>query len=175
MTDCATGRQAGVSRLWAYFVLDQILPVSFAQNLFCTMLIVMPEKKGRQLRPAIRKRAAVSVCYILLLRLVPYTVHTTWFLPTLFALRFMLFAPFLVDRVADNGLTTDDCCTRSTIQKFNMWSLVLFSVGGLYSLPLTKEQSSEQDIAFIPNYAASALTQDMVLGVASAALFTIAN
>jgi len=41
-TDCTVGHQAGVPRLWTYFVLDQILPVSFAQHLFCTTLVLAP-------------------------------------------------------------------------------------------------------------------------------------
>jgi len=174
VTDHAVGRQAGVPHLWTYFVLDQILPVSFAQNLFGTALVLAPASHGHQLRPMVLTRVAVTGCYAILLLVVPYTVHTSWFLPSLFALRTLLFAPFLVDKTADTGTVIPLRQHTSDIRTLKMCLLMLFTFCGLCSLLVAREQSFVLPKASVPNYAASALTDDMVLGLSSATVFAFA-
>lgn len=41
------GRHRGVPQLWSFFCLSQILPISFAQNLFYVALILSPEVGGQ--------------------------------------------------------------------------------------------------------------------------------
>lgn len=41
------GIRRGIPRLWAYFALSQILPISFAQNLFYIALLKAPSFRGR--------------------------------------------------------------------------------------------------------------------------------
>lgn len=135
------------------------------------MLVLAPASHGHQLRPMMLTRVAVTGCYATLLLVVPYTVHTSWFLPSLFALRTVLFAPFLVDKIADTGTVIPGRRHISDIRTFNICLLTLFSICGLCSLLVAREQSSGLPKASISNYAASALTDDMVLGLGSVVVF----
>lgn len=172
--DYTVGHQAGVPHLWTYFVLDQILPVSFAQHLFCTTLVLAPASRICRLRRMMLTRVAVAGCYATLLLVVPHTVRTSWFLPNLFALRILLFAPFWVDNVADGGMIMTARHRVSDIRRFNICLLILFSIYGLCSLLVTGKQCTELPKTPITNYAARALTHDMLLGLSGASVFAFA-
>jgi len=110
----------------------------------------------------------MAACYAFLLLVVPRTVQTVWFLPTLFALRIILFAPFLVDTFADAGAEVGASYHMLQVRRFNTCCLVLLSICGLSSLLVTMEHSSGPRKAFKSNYAARTLTEDLWLGCSSA-------
>lgn len=118
-------------------------------------------------------RIVVTGGYATVLLVIPHTVHTLWFLPTLFALRIMLFAPFMVDKFADTGPISDRHCHMSKIRRFNTWCLALFSIFGLCELFFAREQFSAACRPVRTNYAASALTEDMVLGLSSGMILAL--
>jgi len=119
-------------------------------------------------------RAAVTGCYVALLLVVPHTVRISWFLPNLFALRILVFAPFWVDNVADGGMVTTARHHVSDIWRFNTCLLILFSICGLCSLFVAGKQFTELPKAPTTNYAARALIHDKSLGLSGASVFAFA-
>ena len=75
-------------------MLGHILPRFNPPNLFCAVLVLTPARHSSQLRPMMLMGLAVTGWYAALLLVIPYTVHTIWCLPTLFALSIMLWFPF---------------------------------------------------------------------------------
>lgn len=120
-------------------------------------------------------RVVVTAGYAVLLLVMPHTVYTVWFLPTLFALRAMLFAPFFVDMYDDAGTVPQVRDQTLEVSKFNTRCLALFSMWGAYSLLFSGEQYPKPDEALETNYASSALTEDLVLGVGSGVLFALTS
>ena len=92
------GSRCGVRRLWSYFLLNQILPVSFSQNLFILALIVAPPPKTeRKLFAANSKlQVAILLAYFWCVSEAPSAVGTTTFFPIQFAIRALLFSPLPV-------------------------------------------------------------------------------
>jgi hypothetical protein len=92
------GTKRDIPRLWAYFLLDQVLPVSFTLNLFCVALLLAPppttEKKLYATTPLLQILSLLA--YFLSVTQAPANVDTPWLLPTLLATRALLFAPYLV-------------------------------------------------------------------------------
>ena len=93
-----TGTKRDIPRLWAYFLLDQILPVSFTQNLFClALLLTRPLKAEKKLYATNTLLQVVSIlAYFLSVSQTPEAVGSPWLLPIMFATRALLFAPYLV-------------------------------------------------------------------------------
>jgi hypothetical protein len=94
----AAGTKCDIPRLWAYFLLDQILPVSFTLNLFCIALLLAPppktEKKIYATSPLLQIVSLLAYFYAV--SQAPANVGTPSFLPTVIATRALLFAPYLV-------------------------------------------------------------------------------
>jgi hypothetical protein len=81
-----SGTRLQVPHLWAYFLLDQILPVSFTQNLFrlATILHVQPSQ-DRNWKPAGSKaQTMIPLAYLASLTTSTFQVDTPWSLPILF-------------------------------------------------------------------------------------------
>lgn len=93
-----TGTKRGVPRLWAYFLLDQILPVSFTQNLFCLALLLTPTLKAEKKLYATNTLLQVAsiLAYFACVSQAPEAIASPWFFPILFATRILLFAPYLI-------------------------------------------------------------------------------
>src|SRR4051812_13142219 len=93
-----SGTKRDIPRLWAYFLLDQILPVSFTLNLFCLALLLTPppktEKKLYATTPLLQ--ILTLLAYFYCLSQASALLDTPWFLPNLLAIRALLFAPYLV-------------------------------------------------------------------------------
>lgn len=108
------GRKSRTPRLWAYFLIAQILPISFALNLFYLNLLLKlpgtsastpPEQQPKtELQPTkslhinnhFQSRTIFFIIiYASLLILAPLSEHTALFIPIIFAIRFLLLVPAL--------------------------------------------------------------------------------
>jgi hypothetical protein len=101
-----TGTRREIPHLFAYFLLDQILPVSFAQNLFLLRMIFREEEEEDQeegqpiptaptLYPAaVSLQCEVALTYLGVVAAAPFSVATRYFFPVLFATRILFFAPY---------------------------------------------------------------------------------
>lgn len=89
-----------VPSLWQYFVLDQILPISFAQNLFCTAILLSPGKpRDDVLLPSSRISQRLILClYASSLATAPAITGSAWFFLVLASVRLLLFAPYALMR-----------------------------------------------------------------------------
>ncbi|KAI9150616.1 Peptidase [Paramyrothecium foliicola] len=87
-----------VPHLWAYLLLGQVLPVSFAQNLFCTAVLLRPlvMTKGTLRPPPLIQQLFVLMTFFGALLLAPSVVHTPYDAPTLLATRALLTAPYFM-------------------------------------------------------------------------------
>ena len=159
-----------------YFVLDQILPVSFTQNLFLTATTLAPESQTtvRSLRPFLLLRIAALACYVLLLYIMPATLLTNWFVFVLFTVRMLLFAPYLIDLVACVR-RSNESNNENQIWMINRWCLIALAAFGVLSV--LKEPAVNQSYQEKPhmNYAAAALSNDLSIGIASGLLYACAQ
>ena len=107
------GHHHHIQHLWAYFAIGQILPISFAQNLFSIALLlspVPPDKRNNfntpikegSLRPSLNSLLWYTYCALLLT--VPVAGDTSSFIPLIFANRALLLIPFFRSAKADPGL-----------------------------------------------------------------------
>nr|POE63410.1 hypothetical protein CFP56_04313 [Quercus suber] len=100
------GQQLRMPRLWAFFALSQILPISFAQNLFYLALMRLPQHKPDLLSkhndvqqyPMIAEYqiCAVAVAYFATLLYAPETIGTTKLMPTILLARSLLLSPLAI-------------------------------------------------------------------------------
>ncbi|KAK4500035.1 hypothetical protein PRZ48_008221 [Zasmidium cellare] len=90
----AEGLRNRVPRLWAFFALSQILPISFAQNLFHIALLRSPHFNERAdvVLPQ-TSTLGVLVTYCICLLVAPYTANGPYLMPTILAARLLLFVP----------------------------------------------------------------------------------
>jgi hypothetical protein len=185
-----TGTRLGIPHLFAYFLLDQILPVSLAQNLFLLGMIFREEEEAEDeededqpiptaatLYPAtVSLQCAVALTYLGVVAAAPYSVATRYFFPVLFATRILLFAPYqAVGPVQQKSRSGQVHPGRpGSLTKEYGWFFALVLVGGvLMQLAQTARTSRFAGIlaALNCNPAVSALGYDVLIGLASVACF----
>lgn len=98
----SSGLRNRVSRLWAFFALSQILPISFALNLFYIALLRSP--KERRPRVAISRNATLVVltAYSMCLLIAPYTAEGPYLMPTILAARMLLLVPLFLPSILES-------------------------------------------------------------------------
>lgn len=168
------GFATNIPSLWTYFILDQILPVSFTQNLFCVALTQtgnVPLQNHRTEPDQILiscLRLAGLLCYILTLYRIPSTVNTEHFFPTLFTLRMLLLMPYFIDSLAYRLWQPSNRSRGFTTETFNKCLVAVLSIvvahAGFQSGLTFKVYEESGAASPKTNYAAAALSNDMVLG-----------
>lgn len=110
-------------------------------------------------------RLASLLCYISTLYWIPSTVNTTQFFPALFAVRILLLVPYLVDRLDFHLRPSRHSSSKLTTTGFNK-VLVAISLLAFAQVILLDSNTSWGTSAALPdvNYAAAALSNDMVMG-----------
>jgi hypothetical protein len=179
-----TGTRLGIPHLFAYFLLGQILPVSFAQNLFLLRMIFREEKQEDQPIPtaatlypaAVSLQCAVALTYLGVVAAAPYSVATRYFFPVLFATRILLFAPYQALSLVQQESRSEQVHPGRTgsLMKEYGWFFAPVLVGGvLMQLAQTARTSRFAGIlaALNCNPAVSALGYDILIGLASIACF----
>ena len=174
--------------LWAYFLLGQILPIAFTQNLFFIALLCLPKEQPES-QKAEGTGSAVAVTaspmsvsllrmsnfvvlflFIVALLFLPSARNEPWFMDLVLVTRLLLFAPYLIhgaDGSAGGG-------SRS-----NPLSAVVGGMlgGALYLGVLKFSMQDGKGFADVlasarSNPAIRALVDDMVIGTVSAGFWT---
>ncbi|KAK3677684.1 hypothetical protein LTR78_002534 [Recurvomyces mirabilis] len=92
------GYRRQIPKLWAFFALSQILPISFAQNLFYLALIRSPhQSQAVATRPWIS--ALLLIAYSFGISLAPQTAGTAALMPMIIAARLLLFAQLALVKI----------------------------------------------------------------------------
>lgn len=169
-----TGCAANVPDLWAYFVLDQILPISFTQNLFC-LALTQTTNVSFEIHTAnhdhhfiLCLRLVGLLCYLVALYWIPSMLNTAQFFPILFTLRILLFTPYLVDRLARHLRNTTSSTSNLTTENFHKL-LVAISVVAFAHTAFSEPAvyANLRTISMDTNYAVAALSHDMLIGFVS--------
>ncbi|KAF2169023.1 hypothetical protein M409DRAFT_21034 [Zasmidium cellare ATCC 36951] len=95
------GLRQRVPRLWAFFALSQILPISFAQNLFYIALLRSPNVKGSSVVLPRTSTLVILNAYCACLFVAPYTARGPSLMPTILAARLLLFVPSFLSQPLD--------------------------------------------------------------------------
>ena len=156
--------------LWAYFVLNQILPVSFSQALFYTAL-ELSEPETQQTLPnrsggAFLKLLCGTV-YLSLLFVSPATFETQALLMATLVLRLVLLAPFFIDVAIPE--TPVDLLSRKIVQILRPVLVASHGAGCLLVRLTTKDDPIERMCD--TNFALTTLVLDMSIGMISLMLF----
>ena len=104
----AQGRRREIPGLWAFLLIGQILPVSFAQNLFFLAMLLIPIPSSDAVKPTPKPALQLSplVPYFLSTFLAPFLVGTGFFVPVIFTVRLLLFCPLLIPFVLPRNVMT---------------------------------------------------------------------
>ena len=89
------GRKHSIPRLWAFFALSQILPISFAQNLFYLAILLSDNAPQPKRVPKFWSVANVAA-YCSCLANAQLAAGKKWLIPLILAARLVLFAPLFL-------------------------------------------------------------------------------
>jgi hypothetical protein len=172
------GRQYGVPRLWAFFAISQILPISFAQNLLYVALSLSATKEpsGQAKKAEVPKLFSVAAValYCSCLANAQVVAGTAWLMPLILAARALLLAPLsLVKtklRVTNEG--AEDSLSSSGIQRVVLTTALVMS--GIKALQARDEGWSIDAVwsALFSHPAVSSLGCDFLLSGVSFLMWT---
>ena len=98
---CPPGTRRRIPRIWFYFALDQILPVSFTMNLFFLAVLLEPAKmsqastSGCWSAPGLVMQVLPLAVFFATLSIAPLAVDSSALIPVVLLARLLLFLPFL--------------------------------------------------------------------------------
>ena len=183
------GSRNNIPHLWTYFLLDQILPISFTQNLFMLAVLLKDEAqvKRRKVEPAkVSLQILLVLAYFTILSMAPSSVGRPRLFVVLLSTRALLFAPFVVlqpqlskrmppsspRQGAASKSTSSQTSAASYIRQHEArWALALTVGYAMMQLivGLTMIPSSIKSILFTlhDNPAVSALGYDFLIGMFS--------
>ena len=182
------GMRSQTPRLWVYFAVGQILPVSFSQNLFLIAGELIPgsppgeDRDDEKARPDVQHHASVSpavstekikiiaiaalFCYHQCLHVAPQTVGSAMLFPVLFATRLLLLSPLFVVWLSKQRYEVG-IFTKYLVVACSGWLLA----DSWYTWwPATMEGAVD---ALHANPALSALGYDLLIGVGSLAVHSL--
>lgn len=99
------GRKRSVPHLWAYAFISQILPVSFAQNLFFLAMLLKPVSNPNQQiwTPTPIIQLLPLVAYYSFVLAAPFVAGTGTFIGVVIFIRLLLVAPLILPAVITEG------------------------------------------------------------------------
>ena len=170
------GRQRGVPQLWSFFCLSQILPISFAQNLFYVALMLSPQNEG-QLHFNKSRAVLASAVYCLCLACAQMYAGTDKLVLIILLARAVLMAPLFLKagRFATN-MTTEkvpiDRATGDELQRIVLKSSIIMT--GMKGYQAMQEGFSPQSVAsaLFSHPAVASLGCDFILSAVSFAAWT---
>jgi hypothetical protein len=169
------GRQRGIPQLWSFFCLSQILPISFAQNLFYIALLLSPQTEG-QLHFNKSRAVLASAVYCLCLACAQMYAGTEKLVLIILAARAVLMAPLFLK--ADHFATTVtsekvpiDRATGDELQRIVLKTSIVMT--GMKVYQAMEEGFSPQSIpsALFSHPAVASLGCDFILSALSFAAF----
>ena len=170
----STGRKQKIPHLWAYFLLLEILPSSFTQNLFYLALLTHPPSSNqpKQLEPPQNTKTATTIAglsYLLLLGVgMPRLAQTSYLMPAVLILRALLLLPLFVPAETGTDRRTE---SEKHAERGRPWTnTVSIILSGAAALVLASGGGSTPRglaAALGSHPAVSALGWDFLIGVGS--------
>ncbi|TKA72794.1 hypothetical protein B0A55_07323 [Friedmanniomyces simplex] len=150
------GRRRKIPRLWAFFALSQILPISFAQNLFYIALIRQP-RRDQPVDVRSLPSAVVLVVYSLGLSVATRSAQTPALVALIIVARLLLFAQFSL-------VKTGTGTTKHTASRRLQTPLIVAGLLTVRQTYLALQENSPTDIgmALVGHPAVSALGIDLI-------------
>ena len=92
-----TGSRRQVPHLWAYLLIGQVLPISFAQSLFLVAMILYPTPDLNSIMqvPSLLSQCIPLAAYYIFVFSAPSTVDKPSFISVVVAIRLLLLCPFI--------------------------------------------------------------------------------
>lgn len=170
------GRLRGIPQLWSFFCLSQILPISFAQNLFYVALLLAPEASG-QLHFNKSRAVLGAAFYCLCLACAQLYAGTEKLVWIILAARAVLMVPLLLkaDRFA-TAMTAEkvpiDRATGEELQRIILKTSLIMT--GMKAYQAIQEDFTPQAVlkALSSHPAVTALGYDFILSAVSFAAWT---
>jgi len=133
------GRQHNVPRLWAFFCISQILPISFAQNLFYVALLLSKRDETQPARVPKLMSVATLALYCSCLANAQLTAGTAWLLPLILVARVFLLVPWALvtkqnegkretERQSDQYLATEGIIPVLTLTSLVMTAIKVWQI-----------------------------------------------
>ena len=174
------GRRRKISHLWAYASISQILPVSFAQNLFFLAMLVSPAAEKDEMvwvpHPMLLL-VSLSIYYVFV-GLAPYMIGTNAFIGVVIMIRLLLFCPLYLPMISPSESGKEYLKAGDTQRIFGRifeyvgtCSVVLFVVQTVMTFREIGFNISRILGAIHDSPAISALGYDYVLSLVSAGLW----
>jgi hypothetical protein len=174
-----TGQRRQVPRLSAFFCLSQILPITFAQNLFYLALLRLPQTEHRVAAPW---GSTVLMAMVYNISLLIARHGGTWLLSGIFMARITLFSPLLLcNLLSDNTGPTDNTDLMGNIEGGKMQQILLCSYMYIY-IPRWGHAFSRSELpvrevlnALFEHPAVSSLGYDLILCALSFGIWTLTS
>ena len=176
-----TGRRRKIPHLWAYASISQILPVSFAQNLFfLAMLVSLAAEQDEMVWVPKPMLLQVSLAiYYVFVGLAPYMIGTNAFIGVVIMIRLLLFSPLYLPTIVPSDSGKEYPEARDTQRIFRgsfgyvgICSVVLFVSQTLMALREVGFNGSRVLGAIHDSPAISALGYDYLLSLVSAGFWS---
>lgn len=165
------GRQRGIPQLWSFFCLSQILPISFAQNLFYIALLLSPQTEG-QLHFNKSRAVMASAVYCLCIACAQMYAGTEKLVLIILAARAVLMAPLFLKAGHFATTTTSekvpiDRATGDELQRIVLKTSIIMT--GMKVYQAMEEGFSPQSVtsALFSHPAVASLGCDFILSAAS--------
>ena len=177
------GKRRHVPRLWAFFCLSQILPISFVQNLFYLALLRLPQTEHRVGAPW---NQTISMVVVYSFSLLVARHSGLWLLSGIFIARITLVSPLLLCRLlSENPDPTDNTSLGGTIEAGKMQEILLSSYPYVYLIwvgrvlsgsELTLREIYDEVLrALFEHPAVSSLGRDLILCGLSFGIWTLTS
>ena len=175
------GRRRIIPHLWAYASISQILPVSFAQNLFYLAMLVSPaaEKDEVVWLPHPMLLLVSLAIYYVFVGLAPYMVGMNAFIGMVITIRLLLLCPLYLPMIVPGDSAKEYLKARDTQRIFRriigylgICSTALFVVQTVSTFREFGFDISRVLDAIHDSPAISALGYDYVLSLVSAGLWS---
>ena len=173
------GIRRQVPRLWAFFCLSQILPISFAQNLFYLAILRLPESKRRASVPR-GPLLTLAGAYVSCLVVAPFAARSSWLMPVILVARTLLLTPLYIVAIqepiqSDDSMRRKDTSNERRVQTPIAASALLLTLWQVYVV--NQDQPSVKIVvgALFGHPAVSSLGCDFVICLLSFTLWTLRN
>ncbi|KAL8736250.1 MAG: hypothetical protein Q9166_000405 [cf. Caloplaca sp. 2 TL-2023] len=168
------GSRRQIPHLWAYLAIGQILPISFAQNLFFVAIILYPisdSSKPTQIPNLVSQCLPIAAYYIFLYR-APLTVGKPGFLYVIVFMRTLLLCPFIFRNPLFQPLGSRTSATKNIHSGYSASYIMVLLGSAILFVRQTTQALSENGFREIltavnSSPAVSALGYDFILYVVS--------
>lgn len=175
--DGGVGVRRRVPRLWAFFAVAQILPISFTQNLFYVAALRSPATTGADARLSRNISLRAIAAYCVCLAIAPYTAGGPYLIPVILFARMMLFVPLALAQ--NSSQSTSEKGRTFFTHQLAQQAVALFAIAltakQAYLVYQSRATISEIWQALFSHPAVTALGVDFLLSAVSFVVWTLSQ